>query len=282
MSFYVTLPSNGADLSSEYARSINKISDFTTFLYNSIDFGNKKFEVALVDASYRKTWKIDIGTITLFKWVGVLRLEEHKVTINVFDGITISQMMNIINQKFGVDANFFIFKEGTLEINIPNENIEFEITGYLATYLLSNKFNINPKFYGLKITNIIRRDYFSKNVEINNENQTILIKGSDVINLTIGITANFLKYNEEIFIYTDIIETSYVGSQKTNLLKIITDDSKYDDIIHKTYANPHYVPLRSNFIEKIRIFMRNSEGHPIKFQDNHSRVVYKLHFRESI
>ena len=47
MSYYVTLPSNGADLTSEYGLKNNTQSDFEIDLKKPLDFSYKNYEVGL-------------------------------------------------------------------------------------------------------------------------------------------------------------------------------------------------------------------------------------------
>ena len=50
-------------------------------------------------------------------------------------------------------------------------------------------------------------------------------------------------------------------------------------ILSHTFDFPHYLSLDTNYVENIRVYVRDSVGNKIKFNDKHSRVVYKLHFR---
>ena len=47
-------------------------------------------------------------------------------------------------------------------------------------------------------------------------------------------------------------------------------------------TNPHYLPLENDFIEKIRMTVRDSRGEDINFIDEFSNVIYKLHFRPKL
>ena len=55
MSYYVTLPSNGSDLTSDYGKLHNTQSDFEIDLKKTLKFPHKTYEVGLAQCSYRKS-----------------------------------------------------------------------------------------------------------------------------------------------------------------------------------------------------------------------------------
>ena len=96
MSYYVTLPSNGADLKSEHGLLNNSQSDFEIELKVPLDFSYKEYEVALAEISFRKTWLIDIGNFKIIDTVKKNIIKE--VNIQVLDGISIKKLIYIINE----------------------------------------------------------------------------------------------------------------------------------------------------------------------------------------
>ena len=81
------------------------------------------------------------------------------------------------------------------------------------------------------------------------------------------------------FVYTNIIENQHVGSQMVRLLRILNVNDSNNNSLSKTFDFPHYLSLDTNYVENIRMYVKDSVGNKIKFSDPHSRVVYKLHFR---
>ena len=240
-------------------------------------------------------------------------------TVSVYDGIKISALIDNINTLIEISGNFstsdfkFIFDNmGTLEIEI-RENFGIKINGYLATLLqqfivvqkaqkiiklLSNSSTTNfPSELNSDLTSELTSDltseltsdssvptkddlhkYFLTKLAVNRE--TVVLNSDKLLKTEFRGLNEYLKYTEEIFVYTNIIKPTFVGNDKVKLLKIITDDSVYDKVVSLNYSSPHYMPLESRLLDRIRLFMLDSEGHKIKFSDSHSRVIYKLHFRE--
>ena len=120
---------------------------------------------------------------------------------------------------------------------------------------------------------------FQKNNVIFENKRILVIYGHDKINSRFFVSNPKIKYIENLFLYTDIINEVHVGSQMLKLLKVIPVKARYDELVAETFYFPHYVDLDSRYIDRIRLYLCDSEGNKIKFTDEHSRVIYKLHFR---
>ena len=264
MSFYVTLPSNGADLKSEYGKKTNTMSDFNIYLKEKLEFNENNYEVGLVECSYRKNWNIKLCNIKLFRYIGILRNEKPQIDINIFvpDGISIEKMIKIFNDQIPNKYVKFSIVDNQLGIFVKY-NYEVEINGYFVTLLNFDKYRsiCKPEFI------------------IFNFPDTFILTGNPTNNFKIEILSNQIKFVEEMFIHTNIIKPVHVGEDMIKLLRIITDDSDYDSIVCKSFTDPHYTQLDSRSIERIRMTISDSEGEKIKFNNIHSRIVYKLHFR---
>ncbi|XP_055930006.1 uncharacterized protein LOC129984661 isoform X2 [Argiope bruennichi] len=81
----------------------------------------------------------------------------------------------------------------------------------------------------------------------------------------------------EIYVYSDIIESHFVGDTIAPLLRIIPVMSKKEDQIVINYQRPLYFPLRKNYIDCIEIELRSSSGDGIIFTSGKSLLV--LSFR---
>ncbi|KAF8783475.1 hypothetical protein HNY73_013632 [Argiope bruennichi] len=64
----------------------------------------------------------------------------------------------------------------------------------------------------------------------------------------------------EIYVYSDIIESHFVGITMLPLLRIIPVMSKKEDQIVINYQRPLYFPLRKNYIDCIEIELRSRSG----------------------
>ena len=79
-------------------------------------------------------------------------------------------------------------------------------------------------------------------------------------------------------IYTDIIENQRVGDVSAPLLRIVpTKPMKAGLVVTHSYQMPHYMPVKTNYIDTIQMDMRSEFGEKVPFQSG--KVVVKLHFR---
>ncbi|GFQ99908.1 uncharacterized transposon-derived protein F54H12.3 [Trichonephila clavata] len=84
----------------------------------------------------------------------------------------------------------------------------------------------------------------------------------------------------EIYVYTDIIESHFVGDTIAPLLRIIPVMSTKEDQIVINYQRPLYFPLRQNYIDCIEVELKSSSGDAIIFTSGKSLLV--LSFRRRI
>ncbi len=279
MSFYITLPSNGADYTSEYGKKNNSQTDFSTELKEAIVFENDNYEVALVECSYRKNWIVDLGTITIFESnEGILQIKES-LKVYMFDGVSITSLLLYINDSLS-KINFVhdqLKNKVTMKIN---KDCSVIIKGYLANlfayFLLEYKTNVMTSDKSLEEMVRIR----SENVIVQKDPPEITVIYHEKIDFKFRLYMQILKYVEEIFVGTNIVKESLVGRSMAPLLKTLTETSEFDQVVSHQIQNPHYISINYKTINKIRIFMEDSNGERIKFSDSHSRVVYKLHFRQ--
>ena len=288
MSFYVTLPSNGAELQSESGRKNNTQTDFFINLNRPIDL--KNHEVALVEVSFKANWLVELGSFEINtdgEDIGFKLVIHRSEGINLFDALKIIglDLSSNFKRKFNkleslMTAMGSIFKMDTLqnenliEIRVPT-GFNFILGGHIVHYFK----NIIGKSVENNSTTQNVSD-FNKNNIIFNENSIIIIGNDDIV---VHITPSdfTLKIINEIFLYTNIIDYQFIGSEMAQLLRVISVNrvplNKLVDII---YDSPHYVPLLDNKIQSIRMFLRDAQGDPIRFTDTNSKVIYKLHFRE--
>lgn len=81
-----------------------------------------------------------------------------------------------------------------------------------------------------------------------------------------------------IFIYCDLLEEVRVGNSLVPLLRTVPfNNNTYGGIISITYDKPIYLPIRKNFIDKVKIELRDSIGELIPFDEGLTTVI--LHFK---
>ena len=230
MSYYITLPSNGADLNSEYGKYNNTQTDFEIDLKKPLDFSYKDYEVGLSQFSCSLSWLIPIGT---FKIVHKAKLhKDFEFDLNCSDGIYITNMIDIINRSIrtfelptehGKTESIqlsYDYKSKLLFIYVPID-YELIIQGYFLTLIEYIQDDIDD---GLKKNFTILDSYcFSGQLT------------------TCVLTMSQVNYIRELFIYTNIIENQHVGSEMVRLLKVINVQGLFGDTIVKNFDFPHYL-----------------------------------------
>ena len=292
MSYYVTLPSNGADLTSEYGKVNNTLTDFEIELKEPLDFPLGNYEVALSEFSYRKTWIFNLGWFTVMTNTHSDMKYEKVFTenlIDILDGLSVKgvvQRINEVIQNYDPTGGLFntttkdkpelkIKENGTIEIFVPL-GLKLVMDGYFVE-MIRNK-TTRPSFYRVKVSDTEMDNYLKDNVRFESSKR-LIIAGHDKLKAQFNMTKKRIKYIENLFLYTDIITEVHVGSQMLKLLKVIPVKANYDELVSETFMTPHYIDLDSRYIDRIRLYLGDSEGNKIKFTDEHSRVIYKLHFR---
>lgn len=284
MNFYVTLPSNGAELKTESDKITNTQSDFFINFNRTMDL--KDYEVALVEVSFKAHWLVDIGTFHLTNWTNI---PEKKVsfTISRLEGVdmidalehNLKEMNNFFQKEFGERANKITFdvnkQKKFFELTIPL-GFKLDISGNLVDLIEDvNGINgITTKAHETDLHILNKKHAYT----IDNE---IHLLGVDDVTIQIKIKNLEKKIINELFLYSNIIDYQFVGSEMVQMLRIISVNkvppNKLIDII---YDSPHYVRVLNNKIHTIRMFLRDSNGEPIRFVDTNSKVIYKLHFRQ--
>lgn len=87
---------------------------------------------------------------------------------------------------------------------------------------------------------------------------------------------------DQMLIYTDIIEPTYIGHEKASVLKIVntnTNSYKFGDICYKEYTHIHYMNVQKREFESVSVDIRDYTGEFIPFQ--HGILTIKLHFKKN-
>ena len=258
MNYYVTLPSGGSDITSEYGKINNSKSDFETDLKVPLNLAHKKYEVGLTEFSYKRSWKVKLGH---FKITSKYNQTAIFFDDDVFamDGMRITDAVMLINANF-INTNkivdLVVTPTGQIIIKLAPQ-YTLEIKGYFATLMVKDaQIKTKQNFTFIDIDNVI--------MERTN---------------TLNLTSVYINYVQEIYIYTNIIDEVHVGNEMLKLLRVVTVSGKIDESICVIFDVPHYLSLDSSYIDRIRMFIRDAQGNKIDFLDSHSQVFYKLHFK---
>ena len=86
---------------------------------------------------------------------------------------------------------------------------------------------------------------------------------------------------DQMLIYTDIIEPTYIGHEKAYVLKIVNTQPRsltFGDACYKEFPMMHYMPLQKREFESISIDIRDYSGEYMPFL--HGILTLKLHFKK--
>lgn len=321
MSFYVTLPSHGADTTSEYGKATNKQNDFTINLKKSINLPIDRYEVALVEMSFKNFWLINLGKF-------ILKDEDDNVLFNedifIYDGLKIKEVCRYLNNKFhNIDGNIHkdtveMYKRN--ELKNPSSDVKSLLTNFdlravnfvcleenIISVYIPDGFELTV--FGLFPQLIYRRiedndDFDQRPTDVDHEEDDVrieinqllervkrarIIKQENLDSITfIGnshkscrlvFNYNSLKIIQSLFVYTNIIESSHVGENMAKLLRVVQVSNDFDNVSGVIFDEGHYISLDNDYIDHIRMIVKDSTGESIKFLDNLTPVTYKLHFR---
>ncbi len=290
MSYYVTLPSNGSDLESDHGKLHNTQADFEIDLKIPLVFPHKKYEMGLAEISYRKSWLVNIGKFVISETINNKQIFEKE--LYVVDGISMTKLVDLLNEHVNDyikpktalllntqlrPVNFNLDTSGKMEITVPL-GLSLTIEGYFVS-LIRHRAS-TPQFYGVTWMELEQDkiEYAKKNIKYHGSHK-ITIDGHEKLSTKCYIVNKNLKYIQNLYIYTNIIDNVHVGSEMLKLLRMVPVRAEFDEIVADIFDFPHYLSLDSDMIDRIRMFICDSEGNKIKFTDEHSSVVYKLHFK---
>ena len=81
-----------------------------------------------------------------------------------------------------------------------------------------------------------------------------------------------------IYVYTDIIDHTYVGDTKAPCLAYVPVLTKKDEMGHYSCNPPQYHHVRASCIHTIEIDLRTYEGKPVPMAADKGETVAILHF----
>lgn len=99
-----------------------------------------------------------------------------------------------------------------------------------------------------------------------------------------GVTNSFRHYDlhagvRSIFLYSNIVSNSIVGSQLTSLLKVvpIPSEKQFGDQVNLDFNPIEYQPVNTTYLQDISISLLDDSGRVIPFK--FGRTIVKLHFK---
>ena len=284
--FSITLPSNVDGPIS------NRIGDYKTYLPKRIDFENTKWEVALTEISFTKSFynllenstiKIMRNNFTMYDTDGMIRAGHYSSEEEIINSINIKIKEILNSQSILATSKYstpFIIKQGATHkivvhpgalITESDENSDVIVEEVIYPIFLGGINN----FLGLVSEDpLVDPDqYYIQLVSKKLSNFHGLEKpivGHRPIDLSGGI-ANF-------YVYCNIIKPSIVGNTINKLLRIVhVPKSDFGEQITFSPEHPMYIPIEKDEFDMIEISIKDQTGTVVPFQ--FGRSIVTLHFR---
>ena len=219
---------------------------FITPLPKPLELDKEKWECGLAEISFPNSWH-NLPTNEL--QIKVLKNNNIILNDNVEGGLyTVQEFITYLNQWLHVKLHGkkieFMLQENALRLRIVIDT-HYEIQ---MTPILSKKLG----FQGVTHLNSTRLSSEPVDLDLN---------------------------NAYMFVYSNLIEESYVGNSYVKLLRPVTIKTKTPhQYTINTYDSPHYRKLATSFENSIEISLSTIEGKPFKL--NSGVVIVTLHFRK--
>lgn len=252
-SFYVTLPSNAC----KDIYHNNTASNYKTRIVKPINL-KYPYEVALVEIQYPHTWNTLDETCNDFLYTdGGGTFKKVCIPAGYYDST--KKLTDELNKAF-IEAE----KE-----RIPNaagQHLYNNIVFGFDAYSRRTKVFIKND-YRLRFNTVLAQALgFPAPSPVYTEPGTVSPRVSDV-------QRGFYS----LYVYCDLCQPQIVGDSYVPLLRIVEAKGKDKQIITKTYAQPHYVPVFSKSFDTIEINIKDDTGSDVSFTSG--KVICKLHFR---
>lgn len=92
----------------------------------------------------------------------------------------------------------------------------------------------------------------------------------------------FYGIPDQMLVYSDIIQPSIVGHEKSYVLKIVNTEARcvrFGDSCYTEFHNLHYIPIQKRELNTITIDIRDYNGNLMPFR--HGVLTVKLHFHKN-
>lgn len=239
-------------------------------------------------------------------------------TVQLPEKISLNGKWVLALAEIHYNYNFFNISHGNngVSIHIHNESDSRDSEHLNHIVKLYNKKNhVEPGYYNKlsdvvsiinnHVKNIMRTDLdiisfneVNARVTVNRKNisQNISqIRFDDKLSIQMGFAPgdNILHFEnspyagnisfgipDQMMIYTDIIEPSFIGHEKAYVLKIVNTQAKsvsFGDSCYKEFNDMHYMPIQKREFESISVNIRDYNGNYMPFL--HGILTIKLHFK---
>lgn len=258
----LTLPSNA----SMDMYPGNTATEYVTQLANDISFENGKYEAALTEIIFSNDFYEPIHVNEENDYIGY-STSDSPSTINVFNfGLTGDYEDAYTALKKIEHANhtkMTVTKSGTGLISLI-----FKHNICLTPSIPNNLLNMVPEYSNLLLMGKFETEF--------THFETMRIPGLPYVFL---LRENNCKNNfvNHIYVFSDLIQPRETGGKLEPLLRSVAVKGESHRFQSVEYTKPYYFPLARNRFRNIKIWIRDKENRPVKFQK--SPVIVKIKIR---
>jgi hypothetical protein len=291
MSFYITLPSNSS--TQQYA---NTQTNYTTLLQTALTL-NVPYEVALVEFSYREYMSFDIGFLNVKFRDGTETAKEQfrSFKLYAFDNEPVEHFLDRLNVEI---LDYYTRISYCIRSKLIDENSFSDQSSFIKKNWkkIRQEENFNQKLYQDRLNHystVVPRIELKTNnhtsvivpvgsaISFTDQAQNIFKNDSQMITSSYEmlIFSELLNFVDYLMVYCDLVEPQTVGDVTAPLLRTITKTGKFNTTNEKIFTEPHYMPVLRSYINTINVDVRDPSGQPVRFENQLSKVILKLHFR---
>lgn len=249
----------------------NKTNHFRTQLPHPIHLEGDRWEVALVEFMFPKSW------------YNVDREQDNCINITM-DGpfyAKLKQADNTAMAKIEACIPLANYDTPARLVEALNNNLEVKNKPWTTDHLRGQaRFNYNVVKQRMQL--VVSSNLLA--VKLNMHLMYMLgfnymeiydfPPGKHEATYPLDLRAGF----DSIYIYCDLVAPQIVGNTKAPLLRIISIQGDYGQMVNQIFPSPHYVPVLHRNFSSIKISINTDQDKPVPFQFGKS--VVKLHFRK--
>lgn len=271
--FYLTLMSN----SSLNYYPENKTSAFTIHLPQKIQLLGE-WTVALAELHYPYNFfNVTHGENNIYIEFGDNKFSEEEDLNNIDQEKNINHIEPVRCEKLTISPGFYKSIECVLKA------INIELSGLTGCNILTiNELNGRTQIHIDKcIENNIKLLTFSARLAM----QLGFNPGDNILNFNYSTNIGNIYFGipDQMLIYTDVIEPTFVGHEKAQIIKIVNTNGvsklcKFGDVHSIEFQHMHYTPVLKKDFESISVDIRDCTGAFMPFR--HGVSTIKLHFKK--
>lgn len=238
----------------------NTLATFTVKLPTELDFSVGKWECALTEIQFFKSW-FNVMDATLTLTISKDTFTEDTFTLQVPNSYYSSptELIEVINQKIKDEWSYYQKYKCSLKYNEHTKKVRAQMV-------------VEPDYPGLTW------EYNKALKTVMGFNELTPQSGTSEYNVILeGTKPCNLVHLYDIMVYSDIIQGSIVGDTEAPLLRAVSVDPGHWSKQCTIYQRPQYFPLSKSKFQSISILLRTDTGSPVPFTNG--RTIATLDFR---